>query len=95
MEVSPNISSSDSSRLMFRLEQDTSYTAQLEASLAPGLTKQFIIPNIVAGKMINMAYQLTSSALPSPVILSSLAVFTVSIIIILISIFVFLMSQTW
>ena len=80
---------------MFPLEEGTSYTAKVVAILAPGVTKEFIIPNIIAGREINMsAYQ--SSAYLSPVIILSLIVITAfSIIILVVSVILFLMSQTW
>ena len=81
---------------VFPLDPHTTYTAMVVAMLAPGVTRQFTIPNIVAGKEINMAaYQSSYFVLSPAVIMSLLVIIIVSIIIIAVSIIVFLMSQTW
>ena len=59
------------------------------AILAPGVTRQFTIPNIVAGKEIIIAAYQSSYFVLTP------AVIIIVFIIIAVSIIVFLMSQTW
>ena len=81
---------------VFPLDPHTTYTAMVVAMLAPGVTRQFTIPNIVAGKeIIIAAYQSSYFVLSPAVIMSLLVIIIVSIIIIAVSIIVFLMSQTW
>ena len=81
---------------VYSLEPHTSYTAMVVAMLAPGITRQFTIPNIMAGKEINMAaYQASFFVLSPAVVMSLLVIIIVAIIIIAVSIIVFLMSQTW
>lgn len=83
-------------RPSYRLEAATPYTAEIRASLGAGVTRNFTIPNIVAGKEVNMAaYQATLAILPSEVILGLLIITTINIFIIGVSITVFLASQTW
>ena len=80
----------------YRLEPATPYTAEIRASLGAGVTRNFTIPNIVAGKEVNMAaFQATLTILPSEVILALLIITTINIFIIGVSITVFLVSQTW
>ena len=78
------------------LEPATPYTAEILASLGSGVTRNFTIPNIVAGKEVNMAaYQATITILSSEVILALLIITTINIFILGVSIAVFLVSQTW
>ena len=80
----------------YLLEPATPYTAEILARLGAGVTRNFTIPNIVAGKEVNMAaYQATITILSSEVILALLIITTISIFIIGVSIAVFLVSQTW
>ena len=80
----------------YHLEPATPYTAEILASLGAGVTRNFTIPNIVAGKEVNMAaYQATITILSSEVILALLIITTINIFILGVSIAVFLVSQTW
>ena len=87
---------SDRDVTVFPLDHYTTYTAMVEAVLTTGVNKEFIIPNIMAGMEINMAaFQSSVSVLPPSVMFSLLVGISVAILILVISVVVFLMSQTW
>ena len=80
----------------YPLSAATQYTAEVVASLGPGLVRRFTIPGIVAGRELNMAALHTApTSLAPALVLASLVTTALASLAISASVTVFLLSQTW
>ena len=80
----------------YSLEPAITYTALITSELGQGVSREFTIPNIRAGADLSVAsYQAQLNLLPSSLVIGLIVSLSFSVLIIVGSLVVFLLSQTW
>ena len=80
----------------YSLEPAITYTALITSELGHGVSREFTIPNIRAGADLSVAsYQAQLNLLPSSLVIGLIVSLSFSVLIIVGSLVVFLLSQTW
>ena len=80
----------------YSLDPDITYTALITSQLGLGISREFTIPNIRAGADLSVAsYQAKVNLLPSSLVIALIVSLSFSVLIIVGSLVVFLLSQTW